>query len=237
VTRPVMKHRAARVMLRTTIAVWGLGLGAAGLGCGRDPVEVATFPAAGEDAEGPTCSPTSMPCPAGEFCSGTCADPSSGHCQKIVASSTCTQLPFSPVCGADGVSYFNDCLRRAAQQSLCSLGQCLPPPLCADGGVCPGAKTPTFCETTCFDKTQSCAQFLSFPPPLSLSSDFEKLMCTVFDSPQAAPFHFCWRLPDECPDASSLTVQACESGGELSAPIDGCAAIRDGGVLIQTPTN
>jgi len=84
--------------------------------------------------DGPCESPSAlcdglagMPCPDGLFCDhdpGQChvADVA-GMCHKVPKTADCPEV-FKPVCGCDGRSYDNDCLRRAARVSFDHQGKC-----------------------------------------------------------------------------------------------------------------
>jgi hypothetical protein len=87
------------------------------------------------------------PCPPGELCDlpagechgadlqGVCVD-TSGACPEV----------YQPVCGCDGVTYPNDCARRAAQAQKAHDGKCNLP--CADACECEkSAPLPDWCST------------------------------------------------------------------------------------------
>jgi hypothetical protein len=78
---------------------------------------------------GKTCGGfVGIPCDAGLWCqkpTGTCRIfDGFGKCSKIPQ--VCTKI-FRPVCGCDGKTYSNDCVRRAAQVQLAHTGKCRPP--------------------------------------------------------------------------------------------------------------
>ena len=66
-----------------------------------------------------------IPCDAGLFCQfkpGTCGRfDMTGICTKVPK--FCTRI-FRPVCGCDGKTYSNDCVRKAAQVSKNHDGKC-----------------------------------------------------------------------------------------------------------------
>jgi Kazal-type serine protease inhibitor domain len=66
-----------------------------------------------------------IPCGAGEFCqkpAGQCGFADNfGVC--VVVPKICTRI-FRPVCGCDGKTYSNDCVRQSARAQLNHVGRC-----------------------------------------------------------------------------------------------------------------
>ena len=105
-------------------------------------------------------------CPDGTFCEGLpgrCDAPADGVCVPVP--DACIEV-FEPVCGCDGVTYGNDCKRRAAGVRLLHVGAC------ADGCAPDG----------CIDETQYC----ELPPGTCESSGEGKCL----PRPEVCPEYF-----------------------------------------------
>lgn len=106
------------------------------LGCDVDQVLVATFPVdAGEDAgkqtlpdasvldagpPQPACR-TNEDCALDAYCQKDRCDAAIGQCAR--RPTICAPDP-SPVCGCDGITYFNDCLRQQSGMASAFSGDC-----------------------------------------------------------------------------------------------------------------
>jgi len=165
--------------------------------CSSTDVILATLPA-GDDAgtgHGPLrCSGND--CPAGSYCEKSSCDALSGTCQFYPVD--CGDAG-PPECGCDGITYFDDCLRRengiaSFVPGPCWQGNAMP---CGgpDGGSC---------------------------PPGAVCSLLQGREC----SPDAEGS--CWVIPLQCPasEPGSDRWDSCAPGQEC---VDTCTALKTGG--------
>jgi Kazal-type serine protease inhibitor domain len=200
------------------------------LGCGRHLNEVASAADdGGDDAEIP-CSPTIDAACKLNRCAGSCDDPTTGKCESIPEPSTCTG-GYSPVCGCNGVTYFNDCLRKAAQANLAVTGQCGQLVASCEGGrlPCLEGPGPKPCDPTgsCDDADGGavCAFLVSFPVPVPPAGD--GLLCGALSVSSIFP-PTCWVLPTSCPAGDEATATNCSY--TAFGPLTPCAALKLHGV-------
>lgn len=106
-------------------------------GCGPVDLEVITVPDAGafQPPPGPPCA-TSDQCLAGQLCEKAACGDALGRC--VLQPSVCDGET-RPSCGCDGVTYLNDCLRRAAGvEAVAERGPCQDlARTCDAGSPCP----------------------------------------------------------------------------------------------------
>ncbi len=140
-------------------------------------------------------------CALADYCRKESCSAEMGTC--VVRPTTCDN-DFAPVCGCDGVNYWNDCLRERHRVAASSAGECGAEVAFRCGGIasidCP---TP---ETSCAFLFESSAQ------------------CAMSD-----PMGVCWAIPAVCP-AVVIGGQERPCGGDPSAAcLDLCRAIAAGG--------
>lgn len=168
--------------------------------CGPIDVVVARLPANDTDAGTmrPTPCATNDDCAASSFCERATCGAALGECRTRPA--LCDGEPRAS-CGCNGVTYWNECLRRRAGQSVQSQGECSVPADCGGRG-----------QRVCPDPLAVCARLSppgSCPPPPMMGGGL--------------PDGVCWVLPDVCP---SPGVGAWQSCGPPQACEDTCRAMH-----------
>lgn len=153
------------------------------LACGRHDIVVVELPPSdGGLTMGPhgkNCAAASD-CHPSEFCEYASCAATLGKCRQ--RGPLCPP-DFNPVCGCNGVTYWNDCMRKAAAQPASTPDACGEPATCGAGVLCP-------------DPEASCAQLL--PSGASCS---------------AAPVATCWVVPKSCPGPAQTSGAYESCGG------------------------
>jgi len=187
-----------RVARPAVVAAW---IACAASSCSSTDVTLATLPT-GDDAGTPPPPPrcaSNLDCPSG---TSYCDKPSCGS-----PSGTCVLFPVEgcneeqPVCGCDGLTYFDHCLRQAAGIAAETPGPC--------PGLTCGGPSKVACPADTF-----CAQLGGMGPG----------HC----SPVAEGN--CWVLPAQCPppsQGSNLWDSCPPAPGQHC--LDTCSALRAGG--------
>jgi hypothetical protein len=230
-----------------SIALAGLASGVLTvLACGRENVVVATIADAGR-----ICGSDAGGCDDGSFCSWDIScDRGIGHCELIADYAQCSG-PYEPECGCLGVTYYNECVRRSAQDGVSHPGVC-------EINVPAAAKTCT-AVSDCPDAGGIvCSTFLdsyiALTPKLPGSlgdaglvtidpNGFGMLFCSSLA--QSVPSFIgkpqCWVLPQEDAGTSSTVYDVCQSlpGPEnllgTAKCIDRATAIRGVGLYLDCP--
>jgi hypothetical protein len=194
--------------------------------CTVKPVTLATLEGdAGSDAgpdafsldAGPACVQYSD-CPANMFCDKPHCKSPYGVCMPIPEQTSPTE---QPVCGCDGITYFNNDVREEWE-----IASTIPGPggepepcsrvaaTCKEPGECPlGA----YCDLLIRNPMESCPS--PGPPPPG--------------SPPPQP-GICWRLPDTCPDGGALDQwNACNDGPKPLQCVPTCTAIQSEKVYVR----
>ncbi len=142
--------------------------------------------AADTSCEAVTCGGTTgVTCLPDQFCmrpEGTCAADAEGECTEIPLS--CPTLS-TPVCGCDGITYFNACFAQTSGVSVSHTGACTPGVACGgqSGVTCP---TGQFCQPPVSECTVGAAGNCAPIPPLPVCSPTVSPVCgcngTTYDN-------------------------------------------------------
>ena len=184
-----------RIALPGVVAAW---IACAASSCSSTDVTLATLPG-GDGAATPPPPPrcaSIADCPSGTYCDKSACDSPSGTCELFPAECVNEE---QPVCGCDGLTYFDHCLRQASGIAAETPGPC--------PGLTCGGPSNVACPAGTF-----CAQLGGMGPG----------HC----SPVAEGN--CWVLPAQCPPPSqgANLWDSCPPGRHC---IDTCDALRAGG--------
>jgi hypothetical protein len=194
--------------------------------CTSEEILLAKVPASSEGGtrrESARCVDTTD-CARNAFCEKRSCDSVGGSCEPrpIVCEDEA-----SPVCGCDGVTYWNDCLRRVAGVSAMAEGECTKTALtCGPKGSDPSRPPPPRDPGDPAEplfgcpEGASCARLLPFggtdPTPTADECPRDELQGT------------CWSLPAVCPSANPGSDRWLPCGVANAPCATTCEAIRSG---------
>jgi hypothetical protein len=193
-----------RQVLSVLTSAVGLALLVTHGACSSEEILLVTLPDAGTPDGvpiGPSCD-DDRECEGDAFCARPTCDAKRGVCER--RPTFCEGSP-APVCGCDGLTYWNDCLRRARGQRAAISGECV----VGRGTVC-GGPTGRGCPPG-----SMCAR-IAPPSP---------------GGPSCAPDlpGVCWVPPAACPPTSGVDrFVKCGPPGPSPPCVDLCEAIRSG---------
>jgi len=193
------RGRASLVVVAT--AAW---IACAGTACAPTDVTLAILPIE-QEAGPPLRCETSLDCASNLYCDKATCDALSGTCELPPAYCDDDEDPF---CGYDGITYFDDCLRKASGIVCSSQGAC---PLNA-AVTCAGPA-----DRMC-PNGYDCGQLQKLEPAVC-AANAEGI---------------CWLVPAQCPSPGVNLWDSCLQEGPHC--VDTCTALHDGGAYLRSST-
>lgn len=190
---PARSSNGRGAAVRAFVATTGLLIASS---CGTQSIDLTRSTVTGDASVTELHCSAPSDCPSGTYCEKpSCAD----------ETGTCTFFPpecpddDAPVCGCDRITYFNDCLRKAAGVASAKPGPCGLP----DGTSC-GGKMDVQCP-----EGSLCARFVG-PGPCPMDA-----------------MGSCWVVPASCP--TKTMKPEWDSCFSFYKCLDTCTAIKTGG--------
>lgn len=172
------------------------------------------MPDAGMDADAGTPCKEWLDCAPGEYCSKQACSSTQGTCQPI--QTFCDATP-DPVCGCDGVNYWNDCVRQQFGVMASTPGQCSGGRKCVYNGDC--RLYGVVCSRLLYNG-QPCpmpGQYVEGQcwgmPPLSVCDRYDDpqrwQLCTPPDAPPPECQETCFSIISQLPHRMILDQAMC----------------------------
>jgi len=174
--------------------------------CAATDVTLATLPVGDDAGSTPVRCGTISDCPAGSYCEKPSCDAPSGTCTFFP--SVCVTEE-RPECGCDGITYFDDCLRRQSGIASFTAGPCWQ----GNASTCGGPAS-----TSC-PEGAVCALLLGRAPgPCQPDAEGS-----------------CWVVPLQCPASmpGDDRWDSCQPGLRCA---DTCTALQAGGPFLRSMT-
>ncbi len=197
-----MKKRLSHVLAISFTALSGSALVVA---CSSEEIVLVTLPDASVDDAavdapqvGPRCD-DDRDCESDAFCSKPSCTAKFGQCER--RPTFCDGTP-QPTCGCDGITYWNDCLRKARGQRASTPGECS-----VDGALRCGKSGQKDCPPGAWCARLAPSFAPSCPPDLG---------------------GVCWNLPAVCPATPGVDRFVRCFGAPPQPCVDLCTAIRSG---------